>query len=392
MKKEINMYEKYCAGCGLCHAVRETPINYENGFLKPDLMKEDLDFCEKVCPANGKHIDLLNKDYPWGKFLLAKLTWSKDQKIRYQASSGGTLTTIAIFLIENGIVDEIIQIKKNNKNPIQTEYTISRNAEEIKKCSGSRYTASNPLIDLLNIIESEKKYAFIGKPCDVLSLNNYIKNVNPELKKNVIITMSFFCAGVPSRQANLRLLKELHSNESECDELIYRGNGWPGYATVINKNGMSDKMTYNDSWGHILGRDINYFCRFCMDGIGEFADISCGDAWYLTHDKQPDFSEHDGRNITFARTEIGKKILLDVEKTNRIVTEEYDLENLKYIQNYQYTRRSQIYSRILGLKLCGKMTPKYPIKNIRDFSTKLTFKEKTKITLGTIKRVMKGKM
>ncbi len=391
-EKEIEMYKKYCAGCGLCHSVRQTSVHYENGFLKPDLVKDDLEFCESVCPANGNHINLLNKDYPWGNFLLARVTWSKDERIRYEASSGGTLSTIAIYLLENKIVDEIIQIKKKDEEPIRTEYTISRNAEEVRKCSGSRYTVSNPLIDILNLIEQEKKYAFIGKPCDVLALKNYIKKINPELKKNIIITMSFFCAGMPSRQANLRLLKELESNEKECNDLIYRGNGWPGYATATNKNGKSASMTYNDSWGHILGRDINYFCRFCMDGIGEFADISCGDAWYLTSDKQPNFSEHDGRNITFARTEIGKKILLELEKNNKIVMEDYNLENLKYIQNYQYMRRSQIYSRILGLKICGKLVPEYSMKKIKNFSLELTFKEKIKITLGTIKRVIKGKM
>lgn len=392
MKKKIEMYKKYCAGCGLCHSVKQTPVHYENGFLKPDLAEKDLEFCENVCPANGNHIDSLNEDYPWGKFLLSGVTWSNDEKIRYEASSGGTLSTIAIYLLENKIVDEIIQIRKKDKKPIETEYTISKNAEEIRKCSGSRYTVSSPLIELLKVIKPEKKYAFIGKPCDVLALKNYMKKVNPELKKNIIITMSFFCAGMPSRQANLRLLKELQSNEKVCNNLIYRGRGWPGYATATNEDGKSFSMTYNDSWGHILGRDINYFCRFCMDGIGEFADISCGDAWYLTLDKQPDFSEHDGRNITFARTEIGKKILLGVVKNGKIVMDNYNLEELKYIQNYQYMRRSQIYSRILGLKICGKLTPEYSLKNIKHFSVKLTFKEKIKITLGTIKRVIKGKM
>ena len=83
---------------------------------------------------------------------------------------------------------------------------------------------------------------------------------------------------------------------------------------------------------------------------------------------------------------------MGVVKNGKIVMDNYNLEELKYIQNYQYMRRSQIYSRILGLKICGKLTPEYSLKNIKHFSVKLTFKEKIKITLGTIKRVIKGKM
>ncbi len=34
-----------------------------------------------------------------------------------------------------------------------------------------------------------------------------------------------------------------------------------------------------------------------FDGIGEMADVACGDAWYLTESGQADFSEHAGRNV-----------------------------------------------------------------------------------------------
>lgn len=232
------------------------------------------------------------------------VTWSSDQQLRFSASSGGTITAISEYLLSKKLVDEIIHTCVSKQNQIKTEYTKSKRVEELRDKTGSRYTVSSPLIELLQCISPEKKYAVVGKPCDILVLRRYLE-VHQELNKNIIYLISFFCAGVPSENANRKLLDHLKTNEQECRHLTYRGEGWPGFATAIDDNGNKHSMSYNDSWGKILGRDINKFCRFCMDGIGEFADISCGDAWYMEEDGTPDFNEHDGRNITFSRTKKG---------------------------------------------------------------------------------------
>ena len=133
-----------------------------------------------------------------------------------------------------------------------------------------------------------KKYAFIGKPCDVTVLKNFQK-LNPIIAEMIPITMSFFCAGLPRIDAQKKLLEEMGCN-GRVVSLRYRGNGWPGYATVNLENGKQCKMDYNTSWGKILGRDIMKMCRFCLDGIGEMADIACCDVWYLTEDNKPNFT------------------------------------------------------------------------------------------------------
>ena len=122
-----------------------------------------------------------------------------------------------------------------------------------------------------------------------------------------------------------------------CISLRYRGNGWPGYATVQKIDGKCNKISYNESWSKILGRDVRKSCRFCIDGIGSLADISCGDAWYLLKNNKPDFSEHKGRNIVFSRTRKGETLLNDAVQGGFIHTEEYkELNNLKLIQKYQF--------------------------------------------------------
>ena len=390
-KNKIELFKEYCSGCGLCHSAENVSCIYCNGFLRPSLENTNIDFCEKVCPASGKWLEDIDPNKRWGRFINVSLTWSSDEKLRFKASSGGTITAISEYLIKNKIVDEILHVGVSKFSQIKTEPTFSDNEEQLRKKTGSRYTASNPLIGLLQHISVNKKYAVIGKPCDILTLRKYLNEHN-ELNENIVYLISFFCAGIPSENANKKLLQELGTNEENCKNLIYRGNGWPGFATATSYNGDKKSMSYNDSWGTILGRDINRLCRFCMDGIGEFADIACGDAWYLNQDGSPDFNEHSGRNVTFSRTEKGEWLLNMCIKDGAIVSEPYDLSELAQIQKYQYTRRSQVYARVLGMRLCARKTPNYSLRTLRKFAGNASKIQIAKNVVGTVKRVFLGKM
>jgi hypothetical protein len=79
-------------------------------------------------------------------------------------------------------------------------------------------------------------------------------------------------------------------------------------------------------------------------------------------------------------------------KDGVVVSETYDVANLKKIQKYQYERRSQTYSRVLGMKLCGRKTPYYSLKILRKFTYELKETQIIKEIAGTIKRVISGKM
>ena len=59
---------------------------------------------------------------------------------------------------------------------------------------GSRYSISSPLANIKELIKDGEKYAFIGKPCDVLALRNYSK-INSDMDKAIIFYLSFFLRG-----------------------------------------------------------------------------------------------------------------------------------------------------------------------------------------------------
>ena len=381
--------EVFCVGCGLCKAYSKAKVSTnEKGFLYP--VSGDEDWLTTICPIGNLPEEYYTVSKIWGRRKAIYYGWSNNRKLRDQASSGGVLSEIAIHLLNTKTVDGIIHVCANEVNQTENITTISYSAEEVRKKCGSRYSISHPL-DILNDIDDTKSYALIGKPCDIVALRNY-QSINPEHKKVIPILLSFFCMGLPSIQAQLKLLAELGSDPSICQSLTYRGNGWPGFATVINKDGSSKQIDYGSSWGRILGRDLMPACRFCLDGIGEAADISCGDAWYQNEDGNPDFSEHDGRNIVIARNLFGAEILNSMKARGVISLESVESPDsyLCAVQKSQLYRRASMKSRIAALRVMGKVYPKYSDEMLHMYSKDFPFKERARTFIGTCKRIIKG--
>lgn len=396
MKKDKETYKKYCIGCGICTTCGAEFQKDDSGFfmLSDTALnnKNVIDFCNKVCPVGKMSMENMDTTKIWGRKIKSYLGFSTDTHIRKKASSGGVLTALAIYLLEEKKVDAIIQIGASEKSQIETSLYCSTTREEVINHCGSRYSISSPLKDLFSYIEKDKKCAFIGKPCDVAALRNYL-NIKPELKQSIIYLFSFFCAGIPSRKANLNLLNRLNIKEELCTSLNYRGNGWPGQVNAVSKDGESSTLDYAQAWGGILGRDVHPYCRLCIDGIGERADVSCGDGWYIGDDGLPDFSEHEGRNVIYSRNKVGEEILFDAAKKGYISIELFDDDKLLYsIQTYQADRRGTMNAKITALRMFRRCVPQYKKSKLREYSKFVSKKKRIHIFLGTVKRIIKGKM
>lgn len=388
-KYEPNIH--YCVGCGLCQACSKAEIIVDDkGFYKP--LTGDQKWLKGICPIGNLPLEEYYHSSIWGRKEAVYYGWSNNDSLRERASSGGILSEIAIFLLASQVIDGVIHVCANSDKPTENVTTLSYSIDEVINKCGSRYSISHPL-NILHKLDNTKRYVFIGKPCDVIALRNYQK-LNPDNKRIIPILLSFFCMGQPSKIAQIKLLKALNTDDNNCQQLIYRGNGWPGYATAVNKDGSFEKLDYNSSWGKILGRDLMPACKLCLDGIGEAADISCGDAWYLTEKGTPDFSEHEGRNVVFARTKMGLDILSQMKKANVITLEIIDSPDmyLSQIQKSQYLRRASMKSRIAALKLFRRNVPHYPKEMLKDFSRHLSMKDRLKVFIGTCKRILKGVM
>lgn len=386
--------QEYCIGCGLCRSEMDVAMQAgEKGFLQPAFGQNEMteSFLTRVCPINDAAFEKETAYAVWGERKGAYAAYAKDEALRRKASSGGVLTGLAIYLLENKLVDGIIHIVAEEDCPTETRCRVSRTREELIEGCGSRYAVSSPWCSLSKMAEPDKNYAAIGKPCDIKALRR-LKQTEGRYN-NILYLLSFFCAGMPSRQANEQLLLELDCARSACRSLSYRGNGWPGYATAVDTAGNEHVMEYSKAWGGILGRDVHPYCRMCFDGIGEAADIACGDGWYIAENRTPDFTERDGRNIVFVRTQAGDALYKGAVEAGSIVSTEWEnLGQLEIIQKYQFTRRTTMQERLRAYKLFGRTVPRYDKKKMAAFAKKGNKKERVRIFLGTVKRILLKKI
>jgi coenzyme F420 hydrogenase subunit beta len=387
----------YCTGCGICESIAsETHIQVKIstlGYLRPEIKQsvdlQVLDEIKAVCPGiNIKHsAPQKNQDVIWGPLIQVSTGHAVDETVRYQGSSGGVISALAIYLLESGKVSFVAQNAVSKNDPLTNELQISRNAADVLHAAGSRYAPSAPLRRIKELFQTGEQFAFIGKPCDVAALRNYLV-IHPTLKKQVPYMLSFMCAGIPSQLGTNEILNQFSIKPDEVKSMRYRGEGWPGKAKVVTHQDEVYEMDYEASWGSILNKHLQFRCKICPDGTGEFADVVCADAWY-GKDGYPDFEEQAGRSLVIGRTAIGAALINEAANKLSIVINPLPVEEIAKMQPYQQHRKSVVLARWIASKLVNQFAPSYQNLGLIRASFKVSPINWLRNGYGTYKRVRK---
>lgn len=202
---------------------------------------------------------------------------SADDQTRFQSSSGGFIKSFLVYLLESSRVDMVIITRTgDSSNPLVPETIITNSREDILSTrTNSVYALNNPL-KVLNEIDSEKKYAFVGLPCHVRNLKLMQKRGK---YTNIMTVIGIFCNHVPNLAFTEGILKKLKVKVEDVKQIEYRGNGWPGDFTAHLKNGQSRFISCTEVWSNDLNNGPK-MCKCCSE-IGVSADICVGDPWNL---------------------------------------------------------------------------------------------------------------
>jgi coenzyme F420 hydrogenase subunit beta len=320
----------------------------------------------------------------WGPVLEVWEGYATDSQIRYNGSSGGLATALALFCLEKQGASSVLQIGARQDAPLENVAVFSKSRTDLLACTGSRYSPAALCEKLEWIQESTSPSVFIGKPCDVVALRKS-QAVNPALREKVNLAVSIFCAGTPATDGTYEILNKLGVKREEAEQLRYRGCGWPGMTMVKVKGGndWSHRMTYEQSWGDILSNYIQFRCRLCPDSTGEFADISCGDPWY--REIEPD---EEGWSLVLARTERGREVLQAAMKAGYVKLERVDPTTIPRSQKALLVRRRHLWGRLLMLRIMGIPAPRYRGFCLFTNWLRLSVTEKLRSFAGTLKRIV----
>jgi coenzyme F420 hydrogenase subunit beta len=396
-----------CCGCGACVAVVPGKLEMVDVFtdgLRPRYISKLSDIEEKkalaVCPGiaidyrhkipSSADLDLLGE---WGPVLDVLEGYSIDNDIRLKSSSGGVVTALAAFGISSRAATGVLQVGASKKTPYKNETRYNTTVEQVLNSCGSRYSPASPCEKFSEIIHSEGKSIFIGKPCDVAALYK-ARKVIPELDEKILLTVSIFCAATPSTQGTTTLINQLGENNlSNVRRMRYRGYGWPGNACIESAESETEtritvrERSYEEAWGGTLSRYRQWRCNLCADHTGEFADISVGDPWYR------DIQEGEaGSSLIIPRTKAGANFLAEAKKHGVVTFESIEHSCLPRSQPYLINVAGMIWGRILALKFAsifGVGFPKLEGKNlIKIWLNRLTPKQKIASIAGTLRRVV----
>jgi coenzyme F420 hydrogenase subunit beta len=376
-----------CSGCGACAAISPT-VSMEldgAGYLRP-IMRHGVgspppdaaDTFQVVCPGLSVHQPPAGDrsvDPVFGPFVSAWTAWATDADIRRRGSSGGVITALSDWLLAAGAVTEVVGVGAAAASPTRSVPVQIRSRAQALAAAGSRYA---PVGTVAGLDVAEPPGAFVGKPCEVDAARRLLARTDPAVESPLLL--SFFCAGVPSQDATHELMTELGIAPADATSVTYRGNGCPGDFVVTGADGSTVRASYEESWGHHLGRRIQDRCKVCPDGTGMHADIAVGDFWRTGPDGYPLFDDGAGTSVAIARTARGHDVLMRARDAAVLGLAPVNLDQVAAIQPLQVRRRVELAGRLLGRRLAGDTVPR-----IRGFGLPRSVLRRPRSTLAALR-------
>lgn len=372
--KDIN--PRMCNFCGSCVSVcNQNCLSIENEKISFD--ENRCSNCS-LCYNNCQGIEF---DFPKARELFKQNNFheilgyydsiyvgqSKTSEILETSSSGGLVPEFLIHALEKKLINGVVMVLKDHEKPLGYRLAIARNKKQVLERCQSLYRLV-PINSILKKLETEDNLAFVGLPCQVEAVRKLQMNGNVYAKKIKLI-VGIFCGLNQSFESIKFLLNKLNIKEDEVigfsqrKKDFNRNKFWPGGFYIKTKNNREYFLT-KDMYEFLYYKYASLRCLVCYDYTNEFADVSFGDAWSKKHSKK-------GWSEIIIRSEEAKKIVLGLQKENKIILEQSNLENImKFHPGHINLKKKGIFQRFkkLGLR------PEYHISE-RQFDMKTEYSQ-----------------
>lgn len=292
-----------CVGCAACVTICPTDVFDYKDEHPVDTRKDACVFCElcaDVCPVLrplDKDLQTLLgfkqplKDEGFGPYNYAVIARSKNKDFLERGQDGGVTSELLVYLLENGIINGAVLGDVEPENPQVGVQKLATTSEEIKSCSGSRYTYSPNTVALTEAMRKDvKPIAVVGVPCQVDGVRQQqYSSIRLEVakwyQKNVNLVIGLFCSESFTHEHIKHIADELDVEPKDIVNVNVKGK-----VIITLRDGREIIMKLKDF--HPFARPA---CLYCLDYSAEHADIGVGGIGL------------DGWTFVAVRTEAGHK-------------------------------------------------------------------------------------
>lgn len=349
-----------CTGCGLCVGIDLTRtaqmINTPKG-PRPEFspISKIPEIIKEACAGSKINYPKLYQthfgSYPsnWLTGIIQNVYtgFSKVETVRRSSSSGGVLTQVLCYLLDEGLIDAAILVKQGQPTPENAGVFIARCADDIKSASQSIYIPVSNLDVLSKLIDNER-YAITCLPEQSAAIR--VLQQSGHKQANLIKYILGPYTGTALESESIQVFKSINgiTKKDLVTSLKWRAGEWPGYLEIITESGRvvrSPKIYYN----FLIPFFVAQLSLQSMDFANEFADLAVGDAWSPVFEKQgKGFSVVVSRNkeMDDILTQMASKGLLDLTKENISVAGEMHGHMIDFKKRGSFIRNQ--FRRLLG--------------------------------------------
>ena len=347
-----------CTFCGACSGLCPYLKPFQGRVAVMESCPVTYSRCISFCPRFDFDLDAANDQLhgvryggePLGEVRQVLVARSTDAQVQSRAQYGGTVTTLVLAALENGVIESAVLTRNQGGVP---RGVVASTPEEVLECAGSSYLAA-PTLEALNRNRGEGRLGVVGTPCQLQAVAGMAASPYAERSNSPRITLriGLFCTWALSYDFLSKLA------QVAPPDAIAKTDVPPPPASVfeVQANGSSTNIPLEE-----VRTYIRPACELCPDMTAELADVSVGSAEGI-----------EGWNTLLVRTEAGERLVEAAVARGLLETEPLPQASYDHLAEAAMNKKRRAFRRVAertgdaGDLLFMKLRPEVASRLIQD--------------------------